>query len=98
MPPGLPGGDAALLPVLHRYTCQAFGTPNVTISWLRGGLTLTGSGYKVTSVGLSPLLVRSSLEVVKVTSNHYSNYTCLASNDLGDARQQVSNNNFSLYV
>ena len=72
-------------------TCQARGTPDVTITWLRKGNNIRDDDkYTITSSSPTLMSVKSELEIESVKSDDYDNYTCIASNGLGDVRHQVS--------
>ena len=72
-------------------TCEARGTPDVVISWLRKGNNLKeDSKYSISSSSTSLIAVKSELELKTVKSEDFDNYTCVASNGLGDERQVVS--------
>ena len=69
-------------------TCEAYGTPEVSITWLRKGNTLKeDSKYSISSSSTSLITVKSELELKTVKSEDFDNYTCIASNGLGDERQ-----------
>ena len=71
--------------------CQAFGTPDLTITWLRKGNNLKDDDkYNEETSQVNLITQKSELEIKTVTSDDYDNYTCVASNGLGDARHEVS--------
>ena len=72
-------------------TCVARGTPDVTITWLRKGNSIKDdSKYSISSSTTSTITFKSELELESVRSDDYDNYTCIASNSLGDVRHDVS--------
>ena len=72
-------------------SCEARGTPEVSISWLRKGNNLKDdTKYSISSSSTSLIAVKSELELKTVKSDDFDNYTCIASNGLGDQRQIVS--------
>ena len=72
-------------------SCEARGTPDVSITWLRKGNNLKDdTKYSITSSSTSLIAVKSELELKTVKSDDFDNYTCIASNGLGDQRQVVS--------
>ena len=72
-------------------TCQASGTPDVTFTWLRKGNSLRNSDkYAIVSSSVSLIANKSELEIKTVKSDDYDNYTCIASNGLGDVRHHVA--------
>ena len=72
-------------------TCEARGTPDVSITWLRKGNNLKkDSKYSISSSSTSLIAVKSELELKTVKSEDFDNYTCVASNGLGDERRVVS--------
>ena len=71
--------------------CQAIGTPDVTITWLRKGNNLKDDDkYNEETSQVNLITQNSMLEIKTVTSDDYDNYTCVASNGLGDARHDIS--------
>ena len=72
-------------------SCEARGTPEVSITWLRKGNNLKeDTKYSISSSSTSLISVKSELELKTVKSDDFDNYTCIASNGLGDQRQVVS--------
>ena len=72
-------------------TCQASGTPDVTFTWLRRGNNIQeGDKYGLVSSTVEVMSVKSELEIKTVKSDDYDNYTCIASNGLGDVRHHVA--------
>ena len=62
-----------------KLTCQASGTPDVTITWLRKGNNMKDDDkYAIVSSTQSVISVRSELEIKTVMSDDYDNYTCIA--------------------
>ena len=71
--------------------CQASGTPDVTFTWLRRGSTIQeGDKYGLEANTVEVMAVRAELEIKTVWSDDYDNYTCIASNGLGDVRHHVA--------
>ncbi|KAG7203224.1 hypothetical protein KM043_010327 [Ampulex compressa] len=58
-----------------KITCRVFGAPKPTVKWIRNGQELTGGRYKIMESG--------DLEIQKVIFLDAGNYTCHASNKLG---------------
>ena len=74
-----------------KLTCQASGTPDVSITWLRKGNNIKDDDkYGIVSTSLNVISVKSELELKSVRSDDYDNYTCIASNVLGDVRHDVA--------
>ena len=72
-------------------TCQAAGTPDVTFTWLRRGSNIQeGDKYGLVSSTVEVMSVKTELEIKTVSSDDYDNYTCIASNGLGDVRHHVA--------
>ena len=72
-------------------TCQAAGTPEVTFTWLRRGSNIQeGDKYGLVSSTVEVMSVKTELEIKTVSSDDYDNYTCIASNGLGDVRHHVA--------
>ena len=71
--------------------CQAYGTPDVTITWSKtGNILMDDDKYNAETSEVNLITQKSELEIKKVTSADYDNYTCLASNRLGDVRHNLA--------